>query len=1082
MKKIFFISLLLFCLSAQAEDEARLLRFPATNGADLVFTYAGDLYTAPLAGGVARKLTSHVGFEMFPHFSPDGRTIAFTGQYDGNTEVFTIPAEGGTPLRITYTATLGRDDVSDRMGPNNIVTAWTPDGRHIIYRSRKQTFGFRGHLFSVPAGGGLSTQVPLPEGGFCSFSPDGKKLAYNRVFREFRTWKYYKGGMADDVWIHDFDTRTTTNITQNDAQDIFPMWIGNEIFFISDRDRTMNLFVYNLTTGQTEKVTDFTDYDIKFPSVSGDDIVFENGGYIYHFNAKTRKTGKVDIRLSDDFNYARTEWKDVSTYITATSLSPNGERLAVTARGDVYNVPATEGVTRQVTASPGAHERNAQWSPDGQWIAYISDKTGETELYLQKPGDHDAIQLTANNDSYISSFAFSPDSKHIVYADRKSRIRYVHLDSKQVVDVAHDTRGLVRLADWSPDSKWLAYSLRASNDMDVIYLYNLTDKKHYPVTDKWYDSGRPMFSSDGKYLYFVSSRDFNPTYGRNEWNFVYNNMSRVYMAILSKDTPSPLAAKDDKVETDASKEDNGKEKPEDKKGKKDKDSKTDTKKTDVKIDPDGISERIVGLPVSPGEYYLVYATADKVYYSTYRNLKVYDLKAQKETELGDNMSLSFSPNGKKALVRSNRSLYVIDAPSGKITLSKSVDLSGMKTQVNYAEEWAQIFNESWRHFRDGFYVPNMHGVDWKAMRDKYAVLLPYVKHRADLTYIIGEMIGELNIGHAYVNSGEMPRPNRTSTGLLGAQISRHESGYFRIDSILPGANWDRSLYSPLTEIGVNAKKGAYITAIDGKSTQGVNDLYSLLAGKAGKKVALTLHAQPAKGGREVIVTPVADESQLYYYNWVQDNIRKVNEATQGRVGYIHIPDMGVPGLNEFAKYFYPQLDKEGLIIDDRSNGGGNVSPMLLERLARVPYRATMYRTSEHPGAVPGQTHVGPKVTLIDKYSMSDGDLFPHGFRELGLGKLIGVRTWGGIVGISGSLPFIDGADLRIPFFTSYSIETGDWIIEGQGVEPDITVDNDPAKEWDGEDEQLNRAIEELLKELAHRKGIPPIPPGPDKSK
>lgn len=588
MRKIVIAFLLLLPCATYAASEARLLRFPATNGSDLAFTYAGDLYTVPLAGGTARKLTSHVGFEMFPHFSPDGKTIAFTGQYDGNTEVYTIPAEGGIPLRITYTATLNRDDVSDRMGPNNIVVAWTPDGKNIVYRSRKQAFGFRGHLFSVPAEGGLSTQVPLPEGGFCSFSADGKKLAYNRVFREFRTWKYYQGGMADDVWIHDFNTRTTTNITDNKAQDIFPMWIGHEIFFISDRDRTMNLFVYNTDNKQTEKVTNFTEYDIKFPTVSGTDIVFENGGYIYHFNAKTRKTEKINIELSGDFNDARSEWKDASKHITAADLSPNGERVIVTARGDVYNVPAKEGVTRRLTASSGVHERDAQWSPDGQWIAYLSDRTGETELYLQKPDGNDTLQLTTNNDCYISTFSFSPDSKKLVYIDRKGRIRYVDINTKQITDVAQETRGFQSLPAWSPDSKWLAYSLQASNRVEVLHLYNLDNKTQTAITDKWYDSYCPRFSSDGKYLYFISSRDFNPTYGRKEWNFVYNNISRIYMVILSKDTPSPLAAKDDQVAVETPKDN------------KKKDDKKDNKKADekdalttVKIDLDGFSERII---------------------------------------------------------------------------------------------------------------------------------------------------------------------------------------------------------------------------------------------------------------------------------------------------------------------------------------------------------------------------------------------------------------------------------------------------------------------------------------------------------
>jgi len=1074
MKKLIITLLLLCPYLLQAEGEARLLRFPTTNGKDLVFTCAGDLYTVSLNGGVARKLTSHIGFEMFAHFSPDGKTIAFTGQYDGNTEVFVMPAEGGTPQRLTYTATLNRDDVSDRMGPNNIVMTWTPDGKSIIYRSRKQSFGFRGHLFKVSVNGGLSEQLPLPEGGFCSFSPDGKQLAYNRVFREFRTWKYYEGGMADDIWLRDLNSDKTINITNNKAQDIIPMWIGEEIFFISDRDRTMNLFVYNVKTQQTEKVTDFKDFDIKFPTAFGENIVFENGGYIYRFNAKTRNTEKVNIQLADDFNYARSEWKDASKNVSSVALSPNGERLAITARGDVYNVPSKEGVTRCLTASSGVHERGAEWSPDGKYIAYISDKTGETELYMQVADGTDVVQLTSQNDTYITGFIFSPDSKKIAYTDRKNRLRYVDLDSKAVTDVARNSRGNFWGFSWSPDSKWLTYTLTASNNMGVVYLYNLADKQQSAVTDKWYDSNRPLFSADGKYLFFTSARDFNPTYGHNEWNFVYTDMSRIYMVILSKNTTSPLAETDDVVTSDTPKPAAAEEKKDDKKA---------AVATDVKIDIDGIGGRIVGLPVSPGNYSVAYANNDKVYYNTRGQAKFFDLKTKKETEVADASFAAFSPNGKKAVLRKIGSLYVVDAPTAKVTLEKAVDLSNVKTFVNYREEWRQIFEESWRAMRDGFYVPNMHGVDWQAMLNKYAVLLPYVNHRADLTYIIGEMIGELNCGHAYVNSGEMPRPERIKTGLLGAELSRDASGYFRIDSILPGANWSKDLVSPLTEVGVNAQKGDYILAIDGRSTQEVNDIYSLLVGKADKRVEIMINNKPNKGGaRRVIIKPIADESSLYYYAWVQNNIRKVEKATKGRVGYIHVPDMGVNGLNEFAKYFYSQLDKEALIIDDRSNGGGNVSPMLLERLARVPYRATMWRNSDTIGTVPAQTLVGPKVTLIDKYSMSDGDLFPHGFRELGLGKLIGTRSWGGIVGISGSLPYIDGADLRVPFFTSYSVDEGKWLIEGYGVDPDIVVDNDPAKEWKGEDEQLNRAIEEILKELATRKPIPPIPAPLDKTR
>lgn len=459
------------------------MRFPATNGNEIVFSYAGDLYRVPVTGGEAQRLTSHVGYEMFPRFSPDGKTIAFTGQYDGNTEVYTIPAAGGEPQRLTYTATNSRDDLGDRMGPNNIVMTWTPDGKQIIYRNRISD-GFAGKLYSVNQEGGMPEIIPLPEGGFCSYSPDGKRLAYNRTMREFRTWKYYKGGMADDVWIYDPAKKSVENITNNVAQDIFPMWIGDDIFFLSDRDRTMNIFVYNTKTKQTSKVTNFTEYDVKFPSASGNTIVFENGGYIYKMDAATRQPEKVNISLASDNIYARSAIKNGAKYLTAVSASPDGERVVVTARGEVFNLPSTKGVTKNITRTPGAHERDAQWSPDGKCIAYISDATGETELYLQDAVEGNPVQLTKNNDTYIRSFEWSPDSKKIVYTDRQNRINLLDVASRQVTMLLQDPMGEPQDVTFSPDSKWLTYTRDADNEITVVYVYDIAGKKEYPVTDQ----------------------------------------------------------------------------------------------------------------------------------------------------------------------------------------------------------------------------------------------------------------------------------------------------------------------------------------------------------------------------------------------------------------------------------------------------------------------------------------------------------------------------------------------------------------------------------------------------------------------
>ncbi|MDE7471405.1 MAG: protease, partial [Paramuribaculum sp.] len=526
-------------VAAPADNQARLLRFPATNGQEIVFSYAGDLYTVPATGGEARRLTSHVGYEIFPRFSPDGKTIAFTGQYDGNTEVFSIPAHGGEPVRLTYSPTNSRDDIGDRMGPNNIVVTWSPDGKKILYRNRIGD-GFQGALYTVSPDGGMPDKLPLPEGGFASYSPDGTKLAYNRVMREFRNWKYYRGGMADDIWIYDPKAGSVTNITDNPAQDIVPMWIGDEIFFISDRDMTMNLFAYNTATGKTEKVTDFTEYDIKFPSSDGHTIVFENGGYIYRFDPATRKAQQVPVTLNGENLYARQERIDVSDLITAIDLSPDGKRVVATARGEVFDVPAGKGVTRNLTRTPGSNDRSATWSPDGSTIAYISDITGETEVWTIPAGGGEPRQLTDGSDTYIRSIEWSPDSKRILYTDRKNRMVSVDPVSGKKTLLAQDSVSEFRGVAFSPDSRWIAYTRPAENDMAVVYLMELATGREIPVTEKWYNSMSPVFSADGKYLFFNSARDFSPTYGSLEWNHVYNDLYAPYMVMLSADTPSPL--------------------------------------------------------------------------------------------------------------------------------------------------------------------------------------------------------------------------------------------------------------------------------------------------------------------------------------------------------------------------------------------------------------------------------------------------------------------------------------------------------------------------------------------------------------
>jgi tricorn protease len=943
--------------------------------------------------------------------------------------------------------------------------------------------------------GGLSEELPLPVGGFCSYSPDKSKLAYNRVFREFRTWKYYRGGMADDIWIYDFKTKQIEDITNNPAQDIFPMWTGNKIYFCSDRDRIMNLFVYDLGTKETKKLTNFTEYDIKFPSMGDNAIVFENGGFIYLFDLTTQKAEKIAIRIANDLITGRNSIKDAGKNINSSSLSPDGKRMAFDARGDVWTVPAKTGITKNLTTTPGVHERDVAWSPDGKNIAYISDKTGEDEIYIQKQdGSADAVQITKNADTYKYGVAWSPDSKKLLWSDKMLRLQFVDVDSKEVTIVDTDKDWEFSEYNWSPDSKWITYIKPVRDAASKIYIYELASKNTVPVTSEWYDVSNPAFSSDGKYLLFTSERDFSPTYSNLEFDIVYTNMTRVYMITLAKSTPSPFIPEDDEV---AIKKEEKHADADTKEGKEKKDGKKEEKKEgeskpvlDVKIDFDGIVDRIIGLPVDAGTYWNVNAVGDNVYYvkggrgrgGEKPALMTFNLKDKKETNLGEFNNYEISADTKKMAVHSNGKYAIIDLPKQKIDVKDWVDLSNMKVMVDLTAEWNQIYNEAWRQMKYFFYDPHMHGVDWAAIQKKYAPLLPYVKNRNDLTYIIGEMIGELNIGHTYVGGGDKPEVKKIKQGLLGARLSRDASGYYKIDKILRGENWTKDNRSPMTELGVDVKEGDFIIAVNGKPTKDMTDIYESLFNKAGLQVELTINGSASEtGSHKTIVVPTDDESGLYYYDWVEANIKKVNDATNGEVGYIHIPDMGVEGLNEFVKHFYPQLHKRALIIDDRGNGGGNVSPMIVERLHRELVMMAMSRnTSQSTSDIALQW--GPKCLLIDQYSASDGDIFPYRFKTLKMGKLIGLRTWGGVVGIRGSLPFVDGGFLMKPEFAHYSTDSK-WVIEGHGVDPDIVVDNDPAKEYAGTDQQLDKAIEVIKDELKNwPKELPAIPPFPDKTK
>src|SRR5438105_4509012 len=770
-------------------NTTRLLRFPTTNSRQIVFCYAGELYTVAKEGGIARRITSGPGYTSFPRFSPDGTQLAFTSQYDGNTEVYVMPAEGGAPKRLTISATLGRDDISDRMGPNNLVMAWENTKSLVVFRSRMKSFNdFIGQLFTVGLDAELPQQLPVPRGGFVSFSPDDSKMACNRVFREFRTWKHYRGGMADDIWIYDFKNGTTENLTNNPAQDICPMWgPDNRIYFTSDRDGRMNLFATDLTSKETKQLTTFKDFDIKFPSIGKDSIVFEEAGYIWRYDLASGKATPIPIEVKEDFASGHSAFVDGSKHTESVNLAPDGERAIVVARGDLFSVPMKEGTARNLSKSSNAHERDAVWSPDGKWIAYNSDATGENELYVRsQDGKGQPQQITSGADTYYYRPVWSPDSKKLLWSDRLQRLRYVDVASKAVTQVDQDKQGEIQSYDWSPDSQWIAWARPEENELPRVYLFSTADKKPVAVTDEWYASINVRFSDDGKYLLLSSARDFKPTFGEEEFANVYRDMQRVYLITLAKETEAPLAPRSNEVGNAEKKRAKQKEKEAEEKKPEEKKPSPPDQKSDkevkpkkpvvVKVDLDGLHDRIAAVETTPGDYRDLRLVDDRIFYlrrtvgdetgedeDPFENrdrkshLCTYNLEDRKEIVLGDVNAYQISADGKKMLVKIKKDYAIIDLPKAKLETNdektgkgRKLKLEGLDMQLDRHAEWNQIYFEAWRQMRDFFFSPTMNGIDWKAMRNKYAALVPFVNHRNDLTYLLGELIGELNNGHTYV--------------------------------------------------------------------------------------------------------------------------------------------------------------------------------------------------------------------------------------------------------------------------------------------------------------------------------------------
>jgi tricorn protease len=1085
----------LFCVCS-VHAQTKLLRFPDIHGDKVVFTYGGDLWLASTSGGLATRLTAHPGIEVFGKFSPDGKWIAFTGQYDGDEQVYVIPVTGGVPKQLTFYP--ARGPLAPRWGYDNQVYGWTPDGKSVIFRSGREYFDLGdSRLYTVPVSGGMPEAFPMPKSGAGDISPDGSKVVYSPLFRDFRTWKRYEGGWAQQLYIFDLKSHASEKITEDPRAHRDPMWMGSKIFYSSDRDGTNNLFSYDPATKKTAQLTHSTKWDVRWPSSDHKtQIVYELDGELNIMDTGTGEARHVSIEVPNDGVYMRPTQVSAAEQIENFSLSPKGERALFVARGDVFTAPIEKGPTRNLTNSSNAHDKWARWSPDGSKIAFISDLDGEDEVYLiNQDGSGKPEELTHGFQAMLYAPEWAADGKRIAFSDKDGKLYVLTLDDKKVAQIAKDAGGNLRDYTWSHDGGHLAFTMSNPNGFSSIYIWSAASGEVHRITSDLFDTGDPAWDPDGNYLYYIAAHDFQPEISQIEFNYSTDRGLGIFALALRKDAKNPFAPESDEVTISKEGEKPAgadKAKSEEKKDEK----KEEKPKEYMRIDFDGLADRVARVPIEGDNYrglvvtkdYLVYGRMGAPFYGrdSYppAALILFAFKDRKETTLAENIRGStVSDDGKKILVRFERDYKLYDAkPEGKAS-PKTVSTAGLMVDRVPQQEWAEIFNEVWRRYRDFFYVKNMHGYDWEALRKQYAAMVPYVAHRSDLNYVLGEMVSELSTSHSYIEGGDYDMPKRPQIALPGVKLELdHAAGRYRIARIYRGQNEEDLYRSPLTEVGVDAKEGDYILAIDGEVLTADKNPYQLLRNKANRPVQLTLNSKPSTdGARKVSFRPISTERNLIYLDWVNHNREAVAKASNGRVGYIHIPDMGASGIREFIKFYYPQIRKEALVVDVRGNGGGNISRMLIERLRRELLGTDFSRTSEYTGTYPDAVFYGPKVCLINETSASDGDIFPYMFRQAGLGPLIGKRTWGGVVGITDRGPLLDGGTAFVPEFATASVD-GKYVIEGHGVDPDMVVENDLAAVIGGRDPQLERGIAEVMKALeANPKKLPSRPPDPVKT-
>jgi tricorn protease len=1096
MKRAAFLLLLAVAVSAGAADvnDTRLLTDPAVSGNQIAFAYANDLWIANADGGGVRRLTSHPGVESRPRFSPDGSMIAFTGQYDGNQDVFVVPSTGGVPKRLTF-----------HPGPD-LVLGFTPDGSSVLFTSPRDVYTRRFvQLFTVPVGGGQPARLPVPNAAKATYSPDGKKIVYQPIGDAYLEWKHYRGGQAARLMIFDVATNATEQIPQPEGRsnDTDPMWVGNKIFFRSDRAGEFNLFSYDPASKKIEQLTNFKDWPILNASAGSGKLIIERGGYLYLFDPQTRKDTRLKVGVAADLVESRPRFVKGAKYARNWSLSPSGARAAFEFRGEIITVPMEKGDDRNLTQSVAANDRDPVWSPDGKLLVWFTDETGEYEMRIgAQDGKGTPRKIKLDGAGFYYNPIWSPDGTKISYTDNSSSLYLLDVASGAHEKIFQNTRQGGTNVAWSPDSKWIAYTKTNVQNFDAIQLYSLEQKKSFPLTAGLEDAASPVFDPNGKYLYFTVSTDAGPLAdGFSMWSNDTRATNAIYMAVLAKGVPSPLAKESDeegkkseessdekKVEDAAAPKNDEKEKPAEKPAPKKAPAKT-------VVDIDGLSQRILALPLPAAGYSsLQVGKSGELFYLKGNDLgrgpgrsaalQRYNLtKRKEETLLEKATGFELSRDGKRVLLALGENAFSIADVGEKVDATKhKLPVDKIEVKIDPVAEWRQIFDEAWRINRDYFYDPNMHGADWNAMKAKYSPLLADVATRQDLTRLLQWMHSELIVGHHRQAGGDtLATVDTIPGGLLGADY-KIENGRYRFAKVYGGLNWNPELRAPLTEPGVDVKAGEYLLAVDGKDLRPPESLYSRFERTSGRIIEITVGPNAdGSGSRTAKVVPIDDESALRNRDWVERNLRYVTEKTGGRVAYVYVPNTTTLGYEYFRRYFFPQADRQAIIIDERHNAGGQAADYYLDMLRKpfMSYWAYRYGADLR---TPLSTISGPKVMIIDETAGSGGDYLPWMFRKSKMGTIVGRRTWGGLVGIGGFPVLMDGGTITAPNFAIWTPDGG-WVVENEGVPPDIEVEQTPAEVIAGKDPQLDKAIEVVLKELeANPVAVPKRPPYPNKVK